>query len=95
MSRVHSEGKIRCPIGLFEPHEVKIEALTTAVNAAAPDASAKVPYARDLLDEVGVLLACPNYHRSNRNCELCRSFSALRRQTADLIVKVVGGAAAR
>jgi hypothetical protein len=95
MSHVHSESKIRCPIGLFEPQEVKIEALTTAVNAAPPDASAKVPYARNLLDEVGVLLACPNYDHSNRNCELCRSFSALRGQTANLIVTIWAGADAR
>jgi hypothetical protein len=94
MSRVHCEGKIRCPIGFFEPQEVKIEALTKAVNAAL-NAPAKIPYARDLLDEVGILLACPNYDRSNRNCELCRGFSALRRQTANLIVKIGAGAAAR
>ncbi len=93
MSRDHCEAKLRCPIGLFEPQEVKIEVLTNAVNAA-PSGSAKIPYARDLLDEVGVLLACPNYDRGNRNCELCRSFSALRGQTANLIVTIGAGAAA-
>lgn len=81
-----SSTGIQCPIGLFEPQEAKIEMLTKAINAArtAPE---KVPPARRLMDEVGVLLGCLSYDRTNHSCVLCRSFSELRLKTATLIVK--------
>lgn len=78
---------IECPIGLFEPQEARIEALARAINAART-ASEKTPHARHLMDEVGVLLACPRYDRANHDCVLCRSFSELRQKTATLIVKI-------
>lgn len=86
MSKRSARTSIRCPIGLFEPQEARIEALTAAINAA-PTASGKTPYARDLIDEVGVLLACARYEVANPNCGLCRGFSTLRLATANLIVK--------
>jgi len=94
MTSAGSQSEIQCPIGLFEPQEVKIEALTKALNAAkgAPD---KAPVARELMHEVGVLLGCASYDRANRSCGLCRSFSELRRQTASLIVKIGAPSAAR
>jgi hypothetical protein len=81
-----SRTGIQCPIDLFQPQEVKIEALAKAINAArtAPE---KVPHARRLVEEVGVLLACLSHDRTNHNCVLCRSFSELRLKTATLIVK--------
>jgi hypothetical protein len=87
MNVTSSKAGIQCPIDLFQPQEAKIEALSKAINAArtAPE---KVPHARSLLDEVGVLLACLSFDRTNHNCALCRSFSELRQKTATLIVKV-------
>jgi len=87
MSNASGKTGVQCPIGLFDAQEAKIEALTKAINAAqtAPE---KMPYARDLIDEIEVLLVCPSYDRTDHNCGLCRSFSKLRLQTASLIVKV-------
>ncbi|MGD0076885.1 MAG: hypothetical protein ABSD31_21555 [Candidatus Binataceae bacterium] len=87
MSNAYSTTRIRCPIGLFEPQEAKVEVLTKTINAARM-ASEKAPNARMLIDEVNFLLNCASYDRANQNCSLCRNFSELRFKTASLIVKV-------
>jgi hypothetical protein len=92
MSNRSAGAGIRCPIDLFDRHEVRIETLTAAINAA-PTASEKAALARDLIDEAGVLLACARYEAANANCSLCRGFSTLRLQTANLIVKAGARAA--
>ena len=92
MSNRSAGTGIRCPIDLFGAHEARIETLTAAINAA-PTASEKTPFARDLVDEAGVLLACASYEAANANCSLCRGFSTLRLQTANLIVKAGARAA--
>ena len=89
MSNRRSKAEIQCPIDLFDTHEIRIEALTEIINAAAT-ASEKVPHARELIDEAGVLLACTSYDAANPNCGLCRGFSALRQQAAKLIVRARG-----
>jgi hypothetical protein len=86
MSNRSAGAGIRCPIDLFDAHEGRIKTLTAAINAA-PTASEKTPFARDLLDEAGVLLACASYEAANPNCGLCRGFSTLRLQIANLVVK--------
>lgn len=83
-SEARTTSKIQCPIHLFEPQEVKIEALTKSINSART-VSEKMPFVRDLIDEVKVLLACESYDQANLNCGLCRSFSELRLQTANTI----------
>jgi hypothetical protein len=82
-----TEAKIRCPIGLFDPQEAKIEAVTKSINAAR-SASEKMPFVQDLIDEVSVLLECTSYDQANLNCGLCRGFSELRMETASLVMKV-------
>jgi len=89
MTNQRPKAEIQCPIDLFDAHEVRIEALTEMINAA-PTASEKVPHARDLIDETGVLLACTSHDAANPNCGLCRGFSTLRQRTAQLIVKAGG-----
>ena len=86
MSNRSSGAGIRCPIDVFDAREGRIKVLTAAINAAAT-ASEKTPFARDLIEEVGVLLACASYEAANPNCSLCRGFSTLRLQTANLVVK--------
>jgi len=86
-STTQTTSKIRCPIHLFEPQEVKIEALTKSMNAART-ASEKMPFVHDLIDEVNVLLACESYDEANLNCGFCRNFSELRLQTANVIANV-------
>jgi len=87
-------SKIRCPIHLFEPQEIKIEALTKSINAART-ASEKMTFVHDLISEVNVLLECASYDRANPNCCLCRSFSQLRLQTTDVIACVAALAGGR
>lgn len=87
MTSASTQTALRCPIGVFEPQEAKIETLTKAINAAKT-ASEKAPNARVLIDEVNVLLDCASYDRANPNCSFCRSFSELRMKTASLIVKI-------
>lgn len=94
MTSVSARAEIRCPIGLFEPQEAKIEALTQAINAART-ASEKASNAHLLTNEVNILLNCASYDRANPNCDLCRSFSELRHKTAGLIVKMVAADAIR
>ena len=94
MTSISAQVEIQCPIGLFEQQEAKIEALTQAINAGRTPA-AKAPNARTLIDEVNVLLDCRSYDRGNQNCRLCRSFSALRRKAASLIVKSGAAGASR
>ena len=86
MSNVSCKIGIRCPNGLFDAQETKIEALTSAINMART-AQEKMPRAHDLINEVSILLECRSFDRTNRNCGLCRSFSELRLETANLIVK--------
>lgn len=93
MTNTSTQTAIRCPIGLFEPEEAKIEALTKAINAAKT-ASEKAPHARTLIQEANVLLDCTSYDRTNPNCSFCRSFSELRLKTASLIVKIGASGAA-
>lgn len=88
-SGTKTKSRLECPIDLFEPQESKIEALTTSLNAARTLAE-KAPFARELIEEVGVLLECQSYDRGNVNCGLCRGFSELRIQTASLVVKMAG-----
>jgi hypothetical protein len=92
-SHTRSKSKINCPIGLFGPQEDKIEALTKSLNAAAAP-SDKALIARELIDEVGILLKCESYDPADVNCGLCRGFSGLRMQTANLILKTTGSGAA-
>jgi hypothetical protein len=86
-STTKTKSKIECPIGLFGPQEVKIEALTKSLNAA-PTLLEKAPFAQELMEEAGVLLACQSYDPTNVNCGLCRGFSELRMQTANLVMKM-------
>jgi hypothetical protein len=81
-----TESKIVCPIGLFEPQEIKIEALTRSINAA-PTAQEKAPLAQELIEEASVLSTCRVYDGGNANCVLCRNFSELRMKMANLILK--------
>lgn len=87
MITADTQAGIRCPIGLFEQQEPKVEVLTKAINAGRT-AAEKAPNARMLIDEVKVLLDCPSYDRANPNCRLCRNFSELRLNTANLIARI-------
>ena len=93
MSHALAIAEIHCPIALFDPQEIKIDALSMAINAAKTPFE-KMSHARTLIDEVRILLECESYDRSNANCGFCRQFSEIRFKTASLIVKVGASRAA-
>ncbi len=76
--------RIECPIDLFEVREQEIDRLTAAVNhASAPEEKGRL--ARELMENVSILLGCSAYDRNNPSCRLCRGFSTLRQKTAAMI----------
>lgn len=80
-------ASIQCPIGLFDDQEVRMAALTEAVNQALTPLE-KAPWAEEIMAAADELLACEAYDESSRDCRLCHRFAELRRRTAALIVKV-------
>jgi len=78
------EPKINCPI--FQKQEPVIKNITDKINAAQ-GVPAKAKFAEELQKEVSVLLNCPDYGKESFNCKNCRFIAALRKKTADIIVK--------
>ncbi|MEI8173858.1 MAG: hypothetical protein WCH07_10315 [Deltaproteobacteria bacterium] len=84
---MHSEegAKINCPT--FQKQELIIKEITNKINATE-GVTGKAVFAEELRIEADVLLACQDYKDANPDCKKCRFIAALRRKTADLIVKV-------
>jgi hypothetical protein len=80
------QANIHCPIELFPRQEAEITRLTQEINRA-PTATAKAPWAQELMEAVDVLLACEQYDGESLDCRLCRNFSELRHKTASLVIK--------
>lgn len=79
----------QCPIGLFEEAEHKIRSLTTLINGSR-NIQDKADLARSLMEQTEKLLQCESFDEGNMSCRLCRQFSALRQNTAVLILKLAG-----
>ncbi len=75
---------IKCPLFLAE--EKKIKRITDGINEAET-LGKKAEKAKELLDEVDILLQCENYDEKNPDCVNCRRISNLRMETATLFVK--------
>ena len=86
MRETGRQAGIRCPTGLFPRQEVEVARLTQAINRAST-AAEKAPWAQELIETVGMLLACEEYDERSMHCRLCRNFSELRRKTAVLVIK--------
>jgi hypothetical protein len=80
-----------CPINLFERLEPQIADISSRINTA-PTPHEKGQLANDLLGLTQQLLDCESSDSNNLNCRLCREFSALRQQTAKLVLKMSGAA---
>jgi hypothetical protein len=83
---------LNCPVGRFETAEPDVRAITSQINQATRPAD-KADLARSLLDETVRLLDCDSADAGNSNCRLCHEFSALRQQTAMMILKMAAAAA--
>ncbi len=84
MVRKMTEPTIKCPLFLVE--EKKIKRITDGINEAET-LGKKAEKAKELLDEVDILLQCENYDEKNPDCVNCRRISNIRRETANLFVK--------
>jgi hypothetical protein len=81
------EQEINCPV--FLKREWTIKELTRDINEAKA-VSDKAERAVHLKNEVEMLLSCEKYDEKSEDCKNCRIISTLRRQTAELLLKVVG-----
>lgn len=84
---MNKESTIRCHI--FQAQEKDIQELTDAINKATASNS-RMEKASELMKEVDVLLSCQDYDELSISCVSCRSIASLRRQTAELILKMHG-----
>lgn len=84
------EKEINCPI--FLKREWTIKELTRDINEAKA-VSDKAERAVHLKNEVEMLLSCEKFDKKSEDCKNCQTISTLRRQTAELLLKVkeIGG----
>ena len=77
-------AKINCPI--FQKQEPAIKHITAAINGAR-EGSEKAELARQLQEEVGVLISCPDYDEDSMDCSNCRLIANVRKKVAYLLRK--------
>jgi len=78
------EPEISCPA--FQKQEPIIKDITDKINMAK-GVLEKAKFAEELLEEVNVLLSCPDYNGKKLDCKNCHLIANLRKKTADLIIK--------
>ena len=78
------DAKISCAI--FQKQEAGIKDITNKINRIQGIAE-KAVFAEELRKEADVLLACQDYKDTSLDCKNCRFIAALRKKTADIIVK--------
>jgi len=78
------EPEISCPA--FQKQELIIKDITDKINMAK-GVLEKAKFAEELLEEVNVLLSCPDYNGKKLDCKNCHLIANLRKKTADLIIK--------
>ena len=78
------DAKINCPT--FQKQQLVIEDITAKINNAK-DVLAKAEFAKELQQEVDVLLCCPDYNENNTDCKNCHFIANIRKKTAELIIK--------
>lgn len=79
------DKNINCSI--FKKNEPEMKNLTDRINKAG-DVSQKIKFAEELLEKVNEQLNCPQYNKDNFECRNCRTISEVRKQTAELIIKM-------
>ena len=81
-----SRENIECPTGLFSRQEAEVSRLTKEIHQART-ASAKAPWAQELVEVADVLVNCEQYDKSSQECQLCGNFSETRHKAATLILR--------
>ena len=82
-----AEPKPEINCSIFLKREWTIKQLTRDINEAK-SISDKADRAVHLKNEVEMLLSCVKYDGKSEDCKNCRIISTLRRQTAELLLKV-------
>jgi len=77
-------AKMNC--STFQKQEPAIKDITAKINNAK-DVVEKAELAKELQEEVGVLLSCPDYDEKSIRCKNCRFIANVRKKTVDLIIK--------
>lgn len=77
-------AEIHCPT--FQKQEPVIEEITAKINGAK-GVLEKADFAKELQQEVNVLLSCPDYDKKSTDCSNCRFIANIRTKTAGLIIK--------
>jgi len=77
-------AKINCPT--FQKQEPVIEEITAKINDAK-GVLEKADFAKELQQEVNVLLSCPDCNQECTDCSNCRFIANVRKKTADLVIK--------
>ena len=87
-----AEPKPEINCSIFLKREWTIKQLTRDINEAK-SISDKADRAMHLKNEVEMLLSCEKYDQKSEDCKNCQTISKLRKQTAELLLKVkeVGG----
>ncbi|MEW6087317.1 MAG: hypothetical protein AB1498_03365 [bacterium] len=71
--------------GIFQKQEPVIEEITNKINRTS-EPNQKIEYAKDLLEEINLLLMCPEYHERDSDCKTCHNINNLRKMVAELIM---------
>lgn len=82
---MQDDKNINCSI--FKKNEPEMKILTDRINKTG-DVSQKIKFAEELLEKADELLNCPQYDKKNIECENCRTISFVRKQTAELVIKM-------
>lgn len=77
-------AEINC--STFQEQQSVIEDITAKTNRAR-EISEKAELARQLQEEVDVLLSCPDHDENRVDCNNCRFIARIRTKTANLIRK--------
>lgn len=77
-------NKISC--GIFNNHEPTIGRITAEINSAQ-GVREKAGLAKLLVEEVVILLDCPERDDAKPDCVNCRTICGLRCRTANLVLK--------
>jgi hypothetical protein len=82
---MHKEdAKISCQV--FQKQEAVIKDITSKINAIE-GVVGKAVFAEILQKELDVLFSCQDHKDASLDCENCNFIAALRKKTADIIVK--------
>lgn len=85
MKKTEDIKKIKCAI--FQSKNEEIGAITKAINEAE-DVERKTHFTERLIKEVEDLLACKHFDEKRADCKICHYIAGLRKQAANLIIKI-------